>query len=96
VARFRADSARHIGDPAFQSLIGALRKSSPEFARAWERHEVSQSGAGRKELRHPSAGRMCFSHAVFRPTEALEQRLILYSPLPEHDTAAKLAGLLTG
>jgi transcriptional regulator with XRE-family HTH domain len=94
VAKFRADSARHIGDPEFQSLIAALRKSSPEFARAWERHEVSQSGEGRKELRHPTAGRMCFSHAVFRPTEALEQRLILYSPLPEHDTAAKLEELL--
>jgi transcriptional regulator with XRE-family HTH domain len=94
VAKFRADSARHLGDPAFESLIAALRKTSPEFSRAWERHEVSRSGESRKDLRHPTAGLLSFSHAVFHPTEASEQRLVLYSPLPEHDTPAKLAGLI--
>jgi transcriptional regulator with XRE-family HTH domain len=96
VAKFRADSARHIGDPEFESLIAALRSSSPEFSRAWERHEVSQSGEGRKQLRHPLAGLMSFSHAVFHPAEKLEQRLILYSPLPENETAEKLARLMNG
>ncbi len=41
VAKFRADSARHLGDPEFEQLIHALRQSSPEFCRAWKRHEVS-------------------------------------------------------
>jgi transcriptional regulator with XRE-family HTH domain len=95
VAKFRSDSARHIGDPEFESLISALRKASPEFSRAWDRHEVSQSGEGRKDLRHPIAGPMSFSHAVFHPAEKLEQRLILYSPLPENDTAEKLAALMS-
>ena len=94
VAKFRADSARHLGDPAFESLIAALRKTSPEFSRAWERHEVSRSGESRKDLRHPTAGLLSFSHAVFHPTEASEQRLVLYSPLPDHDTPAKLAALI--
>ncbi len=94
VAKFRADHARHLGDPAFESLIAALRKTSPEFSRAWDRHEVSQSGEGRKDLRHPTAGMLSFSHAVFHPAEFSEQRLILYSPLPDHDTPAKLAALL--
>ena len=35
-----------------------------------------------------------FEHAVFNPTEAPEQRLILYTPVPEQDTPAKLARLL--
>ena len=96
IAKFRADSARHIGDPEFESLIRALRKSSPEFAKAWERHEVSTRSEGRKDLRHPVAGLMSFSHAVFHPAEKLEQRLILYSPLPENDTAEKLAALMSG
>jgi hypothetical protein len=94
VAKFRADSARHIGDPGFESLIAALRKSSPEFARAWERHEVSRDGEGRKDLNHPAAGLMSFSHAVFHPTQNLDQRLILYTPLPENETPAKLARLM--
>ncbi len=94
VAKFRADSARHLGDPEFEALIGALLKTSTAFKRAWERHEVARGGEGRKELRHPVAGMLAFSHAVFHPAEALEQRLVLYSPLPEHDTPAKLAHLL--
>ncbi len=94
VAKFRADSARHIGDPEFESLISALRKTSPEFSRAWDRHEVSHSGEGRKDLRHPLAGTMSFSHGVFHPQERLEQRLILYTPLPDNDTAEKLAELM--
>jgi hypothetical protein len=96
VAKFRADSARHLGDPEFESLIRALRKASSEFSRAWDRHEVSQSGEGRKDLRHPLAGMLSFSHAVFHPAERLEQRLILYTPLPENDTAAKLEALMSG
>jgi hypothetical protein len=37
---------------------------------------------------------MVFEHAVFNPSEAPDQRLVLYTPLPEEDTAAKLARLL--
>jgi transcriptional regulator with XRE-family HTH domain len=94
VARFRADSAHHVGDPAFEELIAALRASSPEFCKLWKRHEVATTGVGRKEVNHPVAGRLLFEHAVFNPAESPEQRLVLYTPLPEEDTPAKLARLL--
>ncbi len=94
VAKFRADSARHIGDPEFEQLIHALRQSSPEFCRAWKRHEVARSGVGRKEVHHPVAGLLVFEHAVFTPVDAPEQRLILYSPVSENETAARMAELL--
>ncbi|MDQ6807281.1 MAG: helix-turn-helix transcriptional regulator [Actinomycetota bacterium] len=93
VAKFRADSARHLGDPTFEEMILALRKSSPEFCTFWKRHEVARGGAGRKELHHPVAGKLVFEHAIFGPQEAPEQRLILYTPMPEADTKAKLAAL---
>jgi len=96
VAKFRAESARHLDDPEFEQLISALRKSSPEFCKAWKRHEVAGSGEGRKEIHHPVAGRMSFEHAVFHPGEAPEQRVILYSPLPDNDTPAKLSRLMAG
>ena len=57
VAKFRADSARHIGDPQFDQLIATLSKSSPEFCKAWKKHEVARSGEGRKEIIHPAVGR---------------------------------------
>jgi transcriptional regulator with XRE-family HTH domain len=94
VARFRADSARHLGDPGFEELIHALRRSSPEFCREWTRHEVARSGAGRKEVRHPTAGTLIFEHATFNPLDAPEQRLALYMMLPDAETPAKMASLL--
>jgi transcriptional regulator with XRE-family HTH domain len=94
VAKFRADSARHIGDPAFDELISTLSSCSPEFRKWWERHEVASAGEGRKQLNHPVAGRMVFDHVVFRGLEDPELRLILYSPSCEEETAAKLEALL--
>jgi transcriptional regulator with XRE-family HTH domain len=96
VAKFRADSARHLGDPGFEELISALKHSSQDFCRAWKRHEVAHQGQGRKEIRHPVAGTMLFEHAVFHPADFPEQRLILYSPVAGTDTAAKLQRLMAG
>ena len=94
VAKFRADSASNLGDPAFEELVSALDSASPEFRKLWKRHEVSGSGDGHKELSHPVVGRLAFDHAVFRHGDTGEQRLILYTPCREHDTRAKLAQLL--
>jgi transcriptional regulator with XRE-family HTH domain len=94
VAKFRADHARHIGDASFDQLVTTLRKSSPEFCALWKKHEVATSAVGRKVVRHPLVGTLVFEHAVFNPQDTPEQRMILYSPLPEQDTPAKLARLL--
>jgi transcriptional regulator with XRE-family HTH domain len=94
VAKFRADSARNIGDPAYEELISALSSSSPEFRKLWKRHEVAGSGTGRKELTHPTVGPLMFDHAVFNYGESGDQRLVVYAPTCEHDTRAKLARLL--
>jgi transcriptional regulator with XRE-family HTH domain len=96
LARFRADNARHLGDPDFEELIEALRDASDEFRCWWKRHEVARSGTGRKELRHPTLGKLWFEHAVFKLEESPEQRLILYSPLPKANTPAKLEQVLAG
>jgi transcriptional regulator with XRE-family HTH domain len=95
-AKFRADSARHLGDPSFEQLITALRAASPEFCKAWKRHEVARAGEGRKTLNHPTVGKLVFEHAVFNPQDAPEQRVILYSPADECGTREKLAELLSG
>jgi transcriptional regulator with XRE-family HTH domain len=95
-AKFRADSAEHLGDPSFEELIQALRQSSPDFCKAWKRHEVARVGEGRRTLHHPVAGTLTFEHAVFHPVEFPEQRLTLYSPVADSDTAEKLEELLAG
>jgi transcriptional regulator with XRE-family HTH domain len=93
-AKFRADHARHLGDPSFEELIQALRQASPDFCKAWKRHEVARVGEGTKTMQHPVAGTLMFEHAVFHPVEFPEQRLTLYSPVADSGTAEKLAELL--
>ena len=56
--------------------------------------EVARTAEGRKVVHHPVAGTLVFEHAVFSPQSDMEQRMILYTPLPEQDTPAKLARLL--
>jgi transcriptional regulator with XRE-family HTH domain len=94
VARFRAEAARHVGDPDFDDLISALQEGSPEFRKWWGLHEVATSGVGRKVIRHPKVGKLVFEHAVFRPQETPEQRLVLYSATQQENTPEKLAKLL--
>jgi transcriptional regulator with XRE-family HTH domain len=96
VARFRGEAARHVGDPDFDDLIAALQEGSPEFRKWWGLHEVATSGVGRKVIKHPEVGKLVFEHAVFRPQENPEQRLVLYSATSQSDTPAKLRKLLTG
>jgi transcriptional regulator with XRE-family HTH domain len=94
VARFRSEAARHVGDPDFEDLISALQEGSPEFREWWDLHEVATSGVGRKVIHHPKVGKLVFEHAVFRPQETPEQRLVLYSATSQANTPEKLAKLL--
>jgi transcriptional regulator with XRE-family HTH domain len=94
LARFRAAYAEQVGDPAFEDLVEKLLDASPEFRAWWPRHEVLGSGEGRKEILHPVAGLLAFEHAVFLHAETTEQRLVLYSPRAESDTAGRLKALL--
>ena len=94
LARFRADNARHLGDPDFEELIEELREGSEEFRCWWKLHEVARSGTGRKALKHPELGKMWFEHSVFKLEDSPEQRLILYSPLPKCNTPEKVEQLL--
>jgi hypothetical protein len=73
-----------------------MKSAAPVIGRTPRRtrQEVLGTGEGRKDLRHPLAGRLSFEHAVFHHGDSSDQRLLLYSPLPDHDTPAKLARLL--
>ncbi len=94
IARFRADHARHVGDPCFEELVDALLEVSPDFRRWWPRHEVLGSGEGRKTIIHPVAGRLEFEHALFKHGDTPDQRLVLYSPIQDGESPARLARLL--
>ena len=57
VAFFRAGYARHVGEPAWESLIAELAGASPQFAAMWAQHEVAAATTSRvRGFRHPVRG----------------------------------------
>lgn len=94
LAMFRADSARYTGDPDFERLINTLRDASAEFGEWWSKHEVVRRLSNRKRIRHPTEGRMTFEYASFAVTNHEPMKLIVYTPLAENGTVAKLEALL--
>ena len=57
LARFRANMAAHVGEPAWSDLVCELEEASPEFRELWSEHEVSGGAGGkRKRYLHPAVG----------------------------------------
>jgi len=96
LAMFRADSARYAGDPEFERLIGILDSLSPEFRKWWPRQDVLRSLSSHKRLKHPIAGHMTFEYTSFAVTGSADMKLIVYTALPQDETADKLGSLLAG
>jgi transcriptional regulator with XRE-family HTH domain len=94
LASFRAESAKYIGNPDFERLIALMLRSSPEFRTWWPERDVLRRLTGVKHVRHPVAGAMVFEHMSFSIDDGSDMRLVVYTPLAEENTVAKLAGLI--
>jgi transcriptional regulator with XRE-family HTH domain len=94
LGRFRAESARYIGDPDFERLIARLDRESPEFRAWWPQRDVTRQLSGVKKIRHPQAGTMTFEHMSLSIDDGSDMKLIVYTPLAEDDTVAKMTALL--
>ncbi|GAA1971654.1 helix-turn-helix transcriptional regulator [Kitasatospora viridis] len=83
VARLRAALAEHVGDPAWKSLLARLRRASPEFESAWQRHEVGALVNGIKGFVHPVVGTMRMEYTSMWLGRRLGTRLVTYTPVDE-------------
>jgi hypothetical protein len=80
IAQFRPMHDLWAGDPAFLELLERLRLGCPEFAIWWETHDVRDSGAGRKQLDHPTRGQLNFEYATFQANDDPALKLAIYTP----------------
>ena len=90
LAAFRAESARYVGDPDFERLIALMTRSSPEFRDWWPQRDVVHRLSGMKHVRHPIAGAMAFEHMSLSIDDGSDMKLIVYTPLAEQNSVAKL------
>lgn len=96
LAMFRADCARHAGDPDFERLVGRLTGLSPEFAAWWPRCELARPLTGEKRIDHPAVGRMVFEHSSYGVDDPPDVKLVVFTPLADEGTSRKLDRLLRG
>ena len=94
LGRFRAESAKYIGDPDFERLIAKLDAASPQFRAWWPARDVIRQLSGLKAIRHPIAGPMTFEHMSFSIDDGSDMKLIVYTPLEQDATVAKMTDLL--
>ena len=80
LAEFRADSSRHLDDPAIVTLVNDLRKRSPLFARSWGEHEVVERIGGERRFDHPRDGGLRYEQVVFALASRPDFKLIVLLP----------------
>ncbi|SFJ73790.1 Helix-turn-helix domain-containing protein [Paenibacillus sp. UNC496MF] len=93
VAQFRAEMARHPGDPWWNGHVAAVSGASAEFRDLWERHDVLDYSNARKIMHHPVAGPLAFEYVAFRPLDAPDLQVGIHVPLDE-ETKRKIRKLL--
>lgn len=94
VGDFRASAARYPDDPAFGRIADELRATSPDFAELWARPDVRSRSQGIKAITHPEAGDLTFEYSLFRLPDRADLNVVLHTPHPDTDTAAKVASLV--
>jgi transcriptional regulator with XRE-family HTH domain len=89
VARMRALAGTEPDAPDLAALAGELLVKSPEFARLWERYDVTTRTAGQKKtFRHPNVGTITLSFQGMQLEGTPGQRLGVYTADPgtaDHD-----------
>jgi transcriptional regulator with XRE-family HTH domain len=95
VARFRSAMADHSAEPAWKALLARLRKASPDFEAAWERHEVKRPGNGVKRFLIPGTGLLSFDYTGLWLGPRVGSRLVVYTPRCA-ETRERLEALAAG
>jgi hypothetical protein len=96
VARFRANYARHSEDLRFPALIERCRQSSALFREIWAQHDVLEQQPLPLSYEHPKVGLLRFSSTSFQAIDAPDLHLVLFTPVPETSTAARIEQLVRG
>ncbi|WP_405986172.1 helix-turn-helix transcriptional regulator [Streptomyces sp. NBC_00872] len=93
VAQFRAAYSERPDDEGFQALVREAKERSDEFACLWDRRDIAPAGQVREELENPLVGTLLLESTQLRVPARPDLVIMLHTPLPEADTAAKLEWL---
>ncbi|MFC0848430.1 helix-turn-helix transcriptional regulator [Streptomyces noboritoensis] len=95
VAQYRAACSERPGDEGFREVVEEASRLSAEFAELWQRRDILPGGQMEKEFQHPVVGTLFVESTQLRVPARPDLAIVLHTPLPETDTAAKLEWLAT-
>ncbi|WUD77197.1 helix-turn-helix transcriptional regulator [Streptomyces sp. NBC_00510] len=88
VARLRAVAGTAPDAPDLTNLVGELLLKSPDFARLWERYEVTGRKPAQKTFHHPRVGTVTLTSQSMQLEGTPGQRIGVYTAepgTPDHD-----------
>jgi transcriptional regulator with XRE-family HTH domain len=88
LARFRAEYARHAGEPEYEEFVAQMHEHSKRFREWWDVHEVIETQRGTKVMEHPQLGTLRLHHAQTVPSGQPELRMAVYAPADQATRAA--------
>lgn len=91
IGEFRVDFGQCAGDPAFEQLIGDLKRVVPGFERRWRDVEFC-SGQRIAVVRHPELGELTFDRVSYVLEGSTPLRVLMFVPF-DSTTARTVAGI---
>jgi hypothetical protein len=88
VASFRGAMANHLGERAWQDLLGRLLAQSPQFTRLWERHEIAPPGQRTKLITSPRLGVLRLQSTSLWVNQQGAVRMVVYTPMDDETRSA--------
>jgi transcriptional regulator with XRE-family HTH domain len=95
VSQFRLHRTDWPDDAELGALIERLGAASPRFAELWAAKDVAAFATTRRVFDHPRAGRLEFDHHRFAALDQTGWQLVVYTPVPGTDSAARLKAAST-
>lgn len=96
IAHLHAMRDQYGDDVWVTELIADLQATSPEFRAWWPEHEILLTCKSSSEIYHPLVSHLTFQLTTFSVPEQPDRGMVVYTPLPQTDTAAKLDALMRG
>jgi transcriptional regulator with XRE-family HTH domain len=97
IARLHALMDQYSYEEAWlTALIADLNAASAEFRAWWPEHRILLTCNSESEIYHPLVGKMTFQMTTLTLPQQSARGLVVYTPLAQTDTAARLDALMRG
>ncbi|MET8249622.1 helix-turn-helix transcriptional regulator [Streptomyces sp. NPDC005202] len=94
LAEFRAEAGPRLGEPPYSHLIGRLLEASEAFRADWSSRDIEMFTSRERVFHHPVAGSLHLEQHRLAPSDHPDVRVVIYTPVPTTDTAARLRKMI--